>query len=263
MLDRDPDSRIASGIVGALIPSAGQTIYEAEVTNEDFLGRPIHNQNEYNKYEPEWQRAGFRTPEAYINFSKALSEFTGGSEHERGGIEINPSKLYHHVSGFGGGTASFLEKCGNLVELVLGKEEAKENELRDYPFVSKVLVETDTEFASQRSTKTRYDMYRVEYETLDNAFKRYRKDLKYGKISKEQYDKEVKRLEKDNNYWIYQIYASREAAYNKQKRAMSEANKRGETESAKSHSEEIFKIQEAIVDEIVTEINKKTKRNLK
>ncbi|MBR5147705.1 MAG: hypothetical protein IKV15_00715 [Bacteroidaceae bacterium] len=263
VLDRNPDSRIASGIVGALIPSAGQTIYEAEVTNEDFLGRPIHNQNEHNKYKPEWQRAGFRTPEAYINFSKALSEATGGSEHERGGIEINPSKLYHHVSGFGGGTASFLEKCGNLVELVLGKEEAEENELRDYPFVSKVLVETDTEFASQRSVKTRYDMYRVEYEELDNAFKGYAKDRKYGKIDEETYNKEVERLQKDNNYWIYQIYASHESEYNKRKRAMSEANKRGKTESAKSHSEEIFKIKEAIVDEIVSEINEKTKRKIK
>jgi hypothetical protein len=273
VLERDPDSRIISGIAGALVPSVAQSTYEAEITNEDFLGRPIHNKNEYNKYEPEWQRAGYRTPDAYIEFSKKLSEATGGHEHERGAVEINPSKLYHHVSSFGGGTASFLEKCGNLVELVFGSERSEEHELRDYPFMSKVYVETDTEFAQERSVKTRYDMYRVQYEELDNAFKRYEKDLDIAlkkhkgnmelqQADRDKYNKEITRLKGDENYWIYKIYDSEEKLYNKYLRDGRENNKVGDKEKAKENFDNAYKIEKAIVERIIKGLKDETNRKI-
>ena len=276
----EPDKSFMEDIKEAFVPSLAQPFHEVK-ENEDFLGRPINNKNEWNEYEPEWQRAGYRTPEWAINVSKALSKATGGEDHKRGKVEINPSDMFHILNSYGGGTVDFIEKVVNLGELIAGSEKDKENELRDYPFVSKVFVETSSDHSKQRIVNDRYDMYEVSYETTKNRVKGADKDydkakgilgveLKYKKISEAKYleelekiathrDNEKKRISEDSDYYIYEIYEDYKKRMNKAKDKRKEAYDTKDEEAIKIANETVFEIKKAVVDAIMKKIEEDTK----
>lgn len=269
-IDREPDSNPVKNLAMSFVPSAAVPVAEIAV-NEDFLGRRIHNQNQWNKYEPEWQRAGYRTPEWVINASKALSEAGGGTEHKRGVwfTEINPSNAWHVMDSYGGGFLDFAQKTYNLVEREFA---GKEHELRDYPMVSKFYVESGQDYSKQRVVNDRYRMYREDYETIDNELNGYLKDKSnaLGKLSvraKEEglpesvvnkeraeiektYEDNVKRVKESPNYWIYESFVPYEKGYNKLNSNLGQARKYGSEQTEKELSGEMYNVRKKLVDEI-------------
>lgn len=269
-IDREPDSNPVKNLAMSFVPSAAVPVAEIAV-NEDFLGRRIHNQNQWNEYEPEWQRAGYRTPEWVINASKALSEAGGGTEHKRGVwfTEINPSNAWHIMDSYGGGFLDFAQKTYNLVEREFA---GKEHELRDYPMVSKFYVESGQDYSKQRVVNDRYRMYREDYETIDNELNGYLKDKSnaLGKLSvraKEEglpesvvnkeraeiektYEDNVNRIKESPNYWIYESFAPYEKGYNKLNSNLGKARKSGSEQTEKELSGEMYNVRKKLVDEI-------------
>jgi hypothetical protein len=269
-IDREPDSNPVKNLAMSFVPSAAVPVAEIAV-NEDFLGRRIHNQNQWNEYEPEWQRAGYRTPEWVINASKTLSEAGGGTEHKRGVwfTEINPSDAWHIMDSYGGGFLDFAQKTYNLVERVFA---GKEHELRDYPMVSKFYVESGQDYSKQRVVNDRYRMYREDYETIDNELNGYLKDKSnaLGKLSvraeeeglpesvvnkeraeiEKTYEDNVKRVKESPNYWIYESFVPYEKGYNKLNSNLGKARKYGSEQTEKELSGEMYNVRKKLVDEI-------------
>jgi hypothetical protein len=270
-MDREPDGNPLSNVISSFVPSRFVPMYEAWVTNEDFLGRQIHNKNNWNAYEPEWQRAGYRTPDMAINASKALSKLGGGSEHKRGKwfTELNPSVAWHIADSYGGGTLDFAQKCFNLADRVLTGEE---HELRDYPLVSKFYVEAGQDYSKQRVVNDRYRMYRVDYENISNELNGYLKDMKTqlailnaraseGKISKEDRAKEaaniekvytdnVKRIEGYDNYWIYKLFDQYEKSYSSLESERGKARKTESDNTVDKLNGEMYGMRKELVDKI-------------
>jgi hypothetical protein len=268
-INREPDSSPLENFAMSFVPSAAVPFVEANITNEDFLGRRIHNKNQWNEYEPEWQRAGYRTPEWVINASKTLSEATGGTEHKKGKIEINPSKAWHIMDSYGGGFLDFAQKCYNLADKELT---GAEHELRDYPMVSKFYVESGQDYSKQRVVNDRYRMYREDYETIDNELNGYLKDksnalgklfvrakeegLPESVVNKERaeiektYEDNVKRVKESPNYWIYESFVPYEKGYNKLNSNLGQARKYGSEQTEKELSGEMYNVRKKLVDEI-------------
>ena len=269
-IDREPDSNPLKNLAMSFVPSFANPVAEIAV-NEDFLGRRIHNQNQWNEYEPEWQRAGYRTPEWVINASKTLSKVGGGTEHKRGVwfTEINPSDAWHIMDSYGGGFLDFAQKTYNLVERELTGEE---HELRDYPMVSKFYVESGQDYSKQRVVNDRYRMYREDYETIDNELNGYLRDknnalgklsvrakeagLPESVVSKERaeiektYDDNVKRVKEYPNYWIYESFVPYEKEYNSLARNLDKARMYGSEQTEKELSGEMYNVRKKLVDEI-------------
>jgi hypothetical protein len=255
-IDKEPDSSFREKVVDAVTVSAAQPFRDIS-KNEDYLGRPINNKTEYNAYEPEWQRAGRRTPNWAIKVSKMISKATGGEDHKRGRVEINPSDMYYLLSAYGGGTATFIQRMWNLGERIVTGEE---HELRDYPFVSKFYVESNNDYSKQRITKDRYDMYKVTFETIDNELKGISKDVKYKKISEEQGRKETERVAGYSDYWIYEIFKGYDSYLNTLFRNMSQSRNSGDMESVKKYSDSINQTQTEIVNQITKRIEETHKK---
>jgi hypothetical protein len=272
-IDREPDSNPLKQFGLSVVPSAAVPFAEIMV-NEDFLGRRINNQNQWNEYEPEWQRAGYRTPEAVVNASKALSKLGGGTDHKRGVwfTEINPSNAWHVMDSYGGGFLDFAQKTYNLVERELTGEE---HELRDYPMVSKFYVESGQDYSKQRVVNDRYRMYREDYMTIDNELKGYLKDrnnkiaqlnaranekgMSKADVESERnaietaYNEQKTRIEGSPNYWIYEAFESDEKRYNRIESDLSDARKTGSEDKVKELSGKLYDMRKDLVDNLDAE----------
>lgn len=166
--DQSADNTYAKTFLKAIIPSWLSPFTDAFGWDEDFLGRPIGNRNEWNKRKPEWQRVDKRTPEWFIKPFEAIGKATGSNGYDREGLTnspvFNPSAWWFVLMQQGGGLAQVGEQAFNACAVVLGSKDADDMELKDYPFVSTVLVDAGTDNARMRIKNERFWMYRSEYE---------------------------------------------------------------------------------------------------
>lgn len=166
--DQSADNTYAKTFLKAIIPSWLSPFTDAFGWDEDFLGRPIGNRNEWNKRKPEWQRVDKRTPEWFIKPFEAIGKATGSNGYDRKGLTnspvFNPSAWWFVLMQQGGGLAQVGEQAFNACAVVLGSKDADDMELKDYPFVSTVLVDAGTDNARMRIKNERFWMYRNEYE---------------------------------------------------------------------------------------------------
>ena len=175
------------GFVKAWTPTIAADFMDVYHWNQDFLGRSITNQREWNKTEPEWQRAGKDTPQWAIEMSKMWSDATGGRAHWRSSLDnkyINPSALYYLFKQQLGGVGEFITKTSNMIEQIQDPE--TELELRNIPFVSKFYVETGDDVSKNRVTNDKFRMYWSEFKAIDSEIRKNRSDYKNGKITEEE-----------------------------------------------------------------------------
>lgn len=162
------DNTYAKTFLKAITPSYLSPFTDAFLWDEDFLGRSIGNRNEWNKRKPEWQRVDKRTPEWFIKPFEAIGKATGSNGSDRKGVTnspvFNPSAWWYVLMQQGGGLAQVGEQAFNACAVVLGSKDADDMELKDYPFVSTVLVDAGTDNARMRIKNERFWMYRSEYE---------------------------------------------------------------------------------------------------
>lgn len=166
--DQSADNTYAKTFLKAITPSYLSPFTDAFLWDEDFLGRSIGNRNEWNKRKPEWQRVDKRTPEWFIKPFEAIGKATGSNGSDRKGLTnspvFNPSAWWFVLMQQGGGLAQVGEQAFNACAVVLGSKDADDMELKDYPFVSTVLVDAGTDNARMRIKNERFWMYRSEHE---------------------------------------------------------------------------------------------------
>lgn len=182
--DMSADNTVWKTLLKGVTPSGVSDLTDAYLWQEDFLGRPIGNRTEWNKFAPEWRRVDKRTPDFFVNGFKWLDEKTGGSGNNRAGTMnnrflgavLNPSAVWYVLEQQGGGLAQLGHQIYNAGLAILGDSDAEDLEARDFPFVSKVYVDAGTDQSRMRVKSDKFWMYRQEYEAKDAEIKAIARD---------------------------------------------------------------------------------------
>ena len=182
--DMSADNTVWKTLLKGVTPSGVSDLTDAYLWQEDFLGRPIGNRTEWNKFAPEWRRVDKRTPDFFVNGFKWLDEETGGSGNNRAGMMnnrflgavLNPSAVWYVLEQQGGGLAQLGHQIYNAGLAIMNDPDAEDLEARDFPFVGKVYVDAGTDQSRMRVKSDKFWMYRQEYEAKDAEIKAIAKD---------------------------------------------------------------------------------------
>lgn len=182
--DMSADNTVWKTLLKGVTPSGVSDLTDAYLWQEDFLGRPIGNRTEWNKFSPEWRRVDKRTPDFFVNGFKWLDEETGGSGNNRAGMMnnrflgavLNPSAVWYVLEQQGGGLAQLGHQLYNAGLAIMNDPDSEDLEARDFPFVSKVYVDAGTDQSRMRVKSDKFWMYRQEYEAKDAEIKAIAKD---------------------------------------------------------------------------------------
>ena len=177
--DMSADNTVWKTLLKGVTPSGVSDLTDAYLWQEDFLGRPIGNRTEWNKFAPEWRRVDKRTPDFFVNGFKWLDEKTGGSGNNRAGTMnnrflgavLNPSAVWYVLEQQGGGLAQLGHQIYNASLAIMNDSDAEDLEARDFPFVGKVYVDAGTDQSRMRVKSDKFWMYRQEYEAKNAEIK--------------------------------------------------------------------------------------------
>ena len=189
LLPVDPTGNGGNPIAN-IMPTSLKPLYEI-TENENFLGLPIYADNDYNRYEPEFQRVTYGTPSWMTKTSEGLNSLTGGDTHEKGWLEeglqdnkyarmlTNPGVWNHLLSGYMGGPYNLISQSVGL-----GTDIADGNGVKvgNVPIVSRFVARPmERENAGKLS-----DHYRDlldEAEETRSHFNAYRKDYERAALN--------------------------------------------------------------------------------
>ena len=157
--------------------------------NTDFTGRPLYKDNDFNKYEPSFQKAYVGTPSWLIKSSQLINEVTGGNDHKQGAWERtkvgqyanNPAVIDHLLKGYYGGLYSFFAQLGGSI---MKAASGKTPDVQEVPIVNRVIT---TPRESQQNGKQQlpdwyFDMVDEAKRTQNelSGYKRDTRDKKEG-----------------------------------------------------------------------------------
>lgn len=173
--DSFTDENLLEDIAKVLIPDAfALPAYEALALNRDFTGRRITGRSDYNEHRPEYMRAGKGTPEFFIEMSRTINDWTGGSDIERGVLENavggvnNPTFYEYMLIANLGGIATMTAQLYKTAQAMKGDEEYQET--RNYPIINRFFEDTSS-YEEKAQERTRRD-----YERAYRFFKEKVKD---------------------------------------------------------------------------------------
>ena len=172
---QDNDSELMD-LIHPVIPTAIKPITEAYIMNKGWTGLPIARQNEFNKFKPEFKRVYANADLHIAGFSRWLNSTTGGNDHSKGTIDLNPAKIEYLLNGYLGGAFSFPSKTVKWVESMAGK---REFDWRNVPLANRV-VKTGDERTEYRQLNNDYYRYRHEAEKTEAEYKGFLKDERKG-----------------------------------------------------------------------------------
>lgn len=89
---------------------------------------------------PAYRKATSKTGKVYVEMSELLNAISGGDEVQKGAININPAVVEHLVEGHLAGMYDLAKMVVSLPMSILRGEDV---ELRDIPFVNKVVMSAD------------------------------------------------------------------------------------------------------------------------
>ena len=160
--------------------------------NTDFTGRPLYKDNDFNKYEPSFQKAYVGTPSWLIKSSQLINEVTGGNDHKQGAWERtkvgqyanNPAVIDHLLKGYYGGLYSFFAQLGGSI---MKAASGKTPDVQEVPIVNRVIT---TPRESQQNGKQQlpdwyFDMVDEAKRTQNelSGYKRDTRDKKEGALN--------------------------------------------------------------------------------
>jgi hypothetical protein len=158
--------------------------------NTDFTGRPLYKDNDFNKYEPSFQKAYVGTPSWLIKSSEMINDLTGGDEHKQGWWERttdkgprifqlnNPAVVDHILKGYLGGMYSFFAQLGGTM-LTLGTGNIPD--AQEVPVVNRVITAArKTEQGGKQKLPDWYYDLSEENDRQQNEFSGYKKDYMKG-----------------------------------------------------------------------------------
>ena len=174
--------------------------------NTDFTGRPLYKDNDFNKYEPSFQKAYVGTPSWLIKSSEMINDLTGGDEHKQGwwertkvGGELNnPAVVDHLLKGYYGGLYSFLAQTGGTMLTVAS---GKLPDVQEVPIANRIVTAVrETQQNGKAKLPDWYYDLSEESKRHQNEFSGYKKDyLKGDKEGKKKLDEIIK--SKDFVHW--------------------------------------------------------------
>jgi len=143
-------------------PQFGKPLVEL-VMNENYFGSPIYPpESPYGVDAPASRRSFSNTAQVWKNITETLASITGGNESEPGLLEVPPDSLSYLLNYGFGGAGSFVERTFFKVPPAM-IDESVDLEVRDIPFVRRVLGEINSradseKFYERRETLQRKDM---------------------------------------------------------------------------------------------------------
>lgn len=194
-----------------LAPTVTQPLLQVGF-NTDFTGRPLYKDNDFNKYEPSFQKAYVGTPSWLVKSSEFINDFTGGDEHKQGwwertkvGKELNnPAVVDHILKGYYGGMYSFLAQLGGTM-YTLGTGNMPD--AQEVPVVNRVITAPrETEQGGKQKLPDWYYDLSEENARQQNEFSGYKKDYMKGdadgqrKFNELIKDKDFQKWQKVNTY---------------------------------------------------------------
>ena len=168
-----------------LAPTVTQPLLQVGF-NTDFTGRPLYKDNDFNKYEPSFQKAYIGTPSWLIKSSEMINDLTGGDDHMQGwwertkvGKELNnPAVVDHILKGYYGGMYSFLAQLGGTM-YTLGTGNMPD--AQEVPVVNRVITAPrETEQGGKQKLPDWYYDLSEENARQQNEFSGYKKDYMKG-----------------------------------------------------------------------------------
>ena len=202
------DSWITSGIK-AWTPTVLSDFIDAYAWNKDFLGRRITGRTEWNTTSPEWQRVTEETPEWAVSASRGWNRLTGGRDNRKSWWDsewLNPGALYYIMQQQAGGMGQLVTKTTKMVEQWRSPDE--EVEARYVPFVSKFYVTTGDDYSKHRVLNDRFYQLWREYELAEHEVKANARDLREGRMTREEYDEALRQMRDDGSLGLFErIYS--------------------------------------------------------
>lgn len=239
----NPDDTFLEAIVKGLVPSQVKPLVDAYITNEDFLGRRVHGQTDYNRDLPEYKRVTETTPQLLIEGSRVLSEISGGRENKRGLLDnkflTNPSITWYLLKAAGGGTVTFLGKFANM-----GKWD---EEWTEVPILPKFVATSGDDYSKQRVTNDKYWKYRRGYEEIHKELTRNKNDEDMSKERKKEIEDELKQ---GKMYEYYKVLKKYESKYKTYKELIEKFEEEGNAEKEQEYRDKMFELKKKIVAEI-------------
>ena len=192
-----------------LAPTVTQPLLQVGF-NTDFTGRPLYKDNDFNKYEPSFQKAYVGTPSWLIKSSEFINDITGGDDHMQGWWERttdkgprifqlnNPAIVDHYLKGYLGGLYSFFAQLGGTL-FTLGS--CNKPDAQEVPVLNRVITAPrETEQGGKQKLPDWYYDLSEESKRHQNEFSGYKKDyLKGDKEGKKKLDEIIK--SKDFVHW--------------------------------------------------------------
>ena len=162
----------SNGNIGysSVVPSWAKPFVEAE-SNKDWKGLPIYNDSPWKDGYPEWTKAGKRTNENLVAFTKWLNEVGGGNDVKSGGhlFNWNPSKIEHVIEGFGGGITTTINKLVKMGKTLAGTQEF---DWTNMLMASRVVKSADEKAEARRVSKE-FWKYKDEHDDTGRVVKLY------------------------------------------------------------------------------------------
>ena len=115
-----------------LAPTVVQPLLQVRL-NTDFTGRPLYKDNDFNKYEPSFQKAYVGTPSWLIKSSEFINDFTKIGQYAN-----NPAVVDHLLKGYYGGLYSFFTQLGGTM-VTLGTGNMPD--AQEVPIMNRVITE--------------------------------------------------------------------------------------------------------------------------
>ena len=160
----------------ALVPDAFAPLAEIRANQNSFGGK-IYDDMSYRSEEvveniPAYRKGTSKTGKIYVDMAEFLNDISGGDEVKKGAININPAIVEHLVEGYGGGIYDFGKMIIGIPGLIDEAVWGEGVEVRDIPFVNKVLLSTD-ETNMYSHTNDAFNYYRGVSDNAQRIEKEY------------------------------------------------------------------------------------------
>jgi hypothetical protein len=243
MLPVDPVGNNA-GVVANLVPDILAPLFE-NLVNEDFTGRPIFKDNDFNKYYPSFTKAYAGTNKALVRASELINRIGGGDDVTKGWVENNitmadvnnPAKWEHLFEGYFGGALTTANETAKTISMIWDEDQRI---LRNVPLAN-VLFQYNDEMTSNSFVNDMYYHYRDEYEKVKQSYGKYTKDPA-------KYNRQYEKLIGTDKFKRYQLFDS----YTKNIKDMESALKESqEGEQKRIMTYQLNKAREDLVDMLI------------
>jgi hypothetical protein len=188
--------------------------------NQNYLGSPIHNMNDYNKDLPEFQRAGKRAWTPLVQLSMMLNEAAGGAYYRRspGESVLNNPSVWQYLGEqrLGGGVMTWVNGIRAIYDAVHPDNEV---EIYDIPFAKAVWVKGGKDNVFQTMVWEDFQRLKDGFDLVDGELSKMAKSSKVSASYKLERLAEMEQNGELQDYFNFYSYAKKDEEYQKRIKA--------------------------------------------